>query len=65
MPGIIAPFRQESDQGGKRFFVAGKSRFAMAAAANAPPTGTPVSNDAILNDGVIPMEVKILNFKPL
>ena len=56
---------QGSDQGGKRFFVAGKNRFAMAAAANAPPVGTPVSIEAIVNDGLTPMEVKILNFKPL
>jgi copper chaperone CopZ len=53
------------EQGGKRFFVAGKNRFAMAAAPNPPPVGPLVSIEAILNDGVTPMEVKILNFKPL
>src|SRR6266446_545876 len=42
------------EQGGKRFFVAGKNRFAMAAAANAPPVGTPVSIEAIVNDGLTP-----------
>ena len=53
------------EQGGKRFFVAGKSRFAVAPGGNAPSAGTPVSIEAILNDQLNPMEVKILNFKPL
>jgi hypothetical protein len=55
------------EQGGKRFFVAGKNKFVLAAAGNAAgvPVGTPVSIEATLNDGLSPMEVKILNFKPL
>jgi copper chaperone CopZ len=55
------------EQSGKRFFVAGKSKFVLAAAGNAPgvPVGTPVLIEGILNDRVDPMEVKILNFKPV
>jgi len=52
---------------GKRFFTAGKGKYALAAAANAPPIplDTPISIEAILNDHLDPMEIKILNFKPL
>ena len=55
------------EQGGKRFFVAGRDRFAVADAANAPaiPLDAPVAVEAILNDRLDPMEVRILNFKPL
>jgi copper chaperone CopZ len=55
------------EQNGKQFFIAGKEKFALAAAANnsAIPLDTPVSIEAILNDHTHPMEVKILNFKPL
>lgn len=55
------------EQGGKRFFVAGKNKFVLAAAGNAPaiPLSTPVSIEAILNDRLDPMELKILNFKAL
>jgi len=55
------------EQGGKRFFVAGKTKFVLAANANAAaiPPGIPVSIEAILNDHLAPMELKILNFKPL
>jgi hypothetical protein len=55
------------EQGGKRVFLAGKNKFVLAAAASVPaiPLGTPVSIEAILNDRVAPMELKILNFKPL
>jgi copper chaperone CopZ len=54
------------EQRGKRFFLAGKNKFVLVAAGNAPglPIGTPVSIEGILNDRVDPMEVKILNFKP-
>jgi hypothetical protein len=47
--------------------VAGKNKIVLAAAGNAAgvPVGTPVSIEATLNDGLSPMEVKILNFKPL
>jgi copper chaperone CopZ len=53
------------EQGGKRFFVAGKDRFVLAAAANAIPLDTPVLIEGILDDRLNPMELKILNFKPL
>lgn len=53
------------EQGGKRFFVAGKNRFVLAANGPSIQLGAPVSIDAILNDQLNPMEVKILNFKPL
>ena len=55
------------EQGGKRFFVAGKDKFVVASSANAPeiPAGTPVLIEAILDDHPNPMEVKILNFEPL
>jgi copper chaperone CopZ len=54
------------EQGGKRFFEAGKSRFVLAASGNASgiPAGVPISVEAILNDQLNPMEIKILNFKP-
>jgi copper chaperone CopZ len=61
---ITAKGRLQQD-GGKQFFVAGKNRFALAAAGNAPPAGASASIEAILNDGVTPMEVKILSFKPI
>ena len=61
---ITAQGRVE-EQGGKRFFVAGKNRFAVAPGGNAPSAGSPVAIEAILNDRLNPMEVKILNFKPL
>jgi len=55
------------EQGGKRFFVAGKNKFVLAAAGNAPaiPLAAPVSIEAILNDHLDPMEVKILSFRAL
>jgi hypothetical protein len=55
------------EQGGKRFFVAGKDKFILAAAANALaiPLDTPIVVEAILNDRLDPMEVKVLNFTPL
>ena len=55
------------EQGGKRFFIAAKDKFVLPASANAPgiPLDAPVLVEAILNDRTDPMEVKILNFKPL
>ena|SRR2546425_424155 len=55
------------EQGGKRFFIAGKERFVLAAAANAPqiPSETPVSVEATINDRVDPMELKVMTFKLL
>ena len=54
------------EEGGKRVFVAGKDKFLVAA--DARSTGAPLSTliriEAILNDLVEPMEVKILDFRP-
>jgi len=52
------------EQDGKRFFVAGKDRFVLAAT-NAPelPSGAPVVVDALLNDQLNPMELSVLTFK--
>ena len=53
------------EQGEKRIFEAGKDKFVLVPAADAPiPRGTPVLIEAILNDGPDPMELKILSFKP-
>ena len=55
------------DQDGKRFFVAGRDRFVLAAAApNMPkvPSGTPVIVEAVLNDKLNPMELRVLAFRP-
>ena len=49
------------EQDGKRFFVAGKDKFVLVPAGDAPiPSGTPVLIEAILNDRADPMELKIL-----
>lgn len=55
------------EQGGKRFFVAGKDKFVLVAGANAPkiPPGIPVLIEGIVNDRPDPMELKIVTFKPL
>jgi copper chaperone CopZ len=51
---------------GKRFFTAGKDRFVLVPPGDAPlPHDTPVLIEAILNDRLEPMELKILSFKPL
>ena len=53
-------------QDGKRFFMAGKDRFVLVPAGDAPlPHDTPVLIEAILNDRLEPMELRILSFKPL
>ena len=55
------------EQGGRRFFVAGRDRFLLAAAADAPqpPLGAPVRIEAMLNDLVDPMELKVMTVKPI
>ena len=52
-------------QAGKQFFVAGKDRFVLSSAVNAPkvPLETPVVIEAILNDKLNPMELRVLNFR--
>ena len=54
------------EQDGKRFFIAGKDRFILVPAGDGPiPGDTPVLIEAILNDRLDPMELRILKFKPL
>ena len=55
------------EQGGKRFFVAGKNKFAVVAAANAPeiPSGTLVSVEAVVDDRSNPMGLTVMTVKPL
>ena len=53
-------------QDGKRFFMAGKDKFVLVPTGDAPlPRDTAVLIEAILNDRLEPMELKILSFKPL
>ena len=54
------------DQDGKRFFVAGKNRFVLAAPdSNAPrvPSDTPVVIEAVLNDQLDPLELTVMSFR--
>ena len=55
------------EQGGGRFFVAGKDRFKLSAAANALqiPPNIPVLVEGIVDDRANPMDLKVLTFKPL
>jgi hypothetical protein len=54
-------------QGNKRFFIAGKDKFAVVMPPNAPevPSDMPVVIEAILNDKVAPMELKVMTFRRL
>jgi copper chaperone CopZ len=49
-------------EGGKQFFIAGKDKFAIVPSPNAPqaPSDGPALIEGILNDGVQPMELKIM-----
>ena len=55
------------EQGSQRFFVAGRDRFLLAAAADTPqlPRESPVLIEAMLNDLVDPMELKVMTVKPI
>ena len=55
------------EQGGKRFFVAGKDRFLLVASPTSPeiPVDSPVSIEGVVNDKPALMELKILTFKGL
>jgi len=54
------------EQGGKRLFIAGKDKFVLVPPGDAPIPGiTPVLIEAILNDRLDPMELRILSFKQL
>ena len=58
---------QLQSQADKRVFVAGKQTFVLFEAIDSPevPLNTPVQIEGILFDNKTPMEVKILNFKPI
>src|SRR5436309_9445843 len=55
------------EQAGKRFFIAGKDKFLLVSAANSPqvPLNTPVTVEAVLNDRVNPMELRVMTVKPI
>jgi len=55
------------EQGGKRFFVAGKDKFVLVDAANAlqAPVDTPVLIEGIVNDRTDPLELKVITLKPI
>jgi len=55
------------EQGGKQIFLAGKDKFEVLYAIDSPsvPRDTPVLIEAILFDKVTPMQVKVLNVKPV
>ena len=55
------------EQAGKRFFIAGKDKFLLVSAANSPqvPANTPVAVEAVVNDRVDPMELRVMTFKPI
>jgi hypothetical protein len=55
------------ERGGSRFFVAGRDRFVLVSAPNAPqvPSETPVLIEATLNDQADPMELKVMTVKPI
>jgi len=55
------------EQAGKRFFIAGKDKFLLVSAANSPqiPLNTPVAVEAVVNDRVDPMELRVMTVKPI
>ena len=57
---------QIQEVSGQRVFIAGRDRFRVVndPRSSSPPMGTPIRIEAILNDHVEPMEVKILDFQP-
>jgi hypothetical protein len=54
------------EESGRRVFIAGRDKFLVAndARSAGAPMSTPIRIEAILNDRVEPMEVKILDFQP-
>jgi copper chaperone CopZ len=54
------------EQGGRRFFVAGRERFVLTSAPDAvqPPANAPVLIEAMLDDRTDPMELKVMTVKP-
>lgn len=53
------------EEKGKRFFIAGKDKFILAATSIKVPTDSPVTVEGIVNDRTDPMELKVLKFAPL
>jgi copper chaperone CopZ len=55
------------EESGKQVFVAGKEKFVVTITVNTPeiPPDKPVSIEAILNDKVSPMEIKVLTVRPI
>jgi hypothetical protein len=53
------------DQAGKRFFIAGKDKFVLISGSNSAqiPLNAAVSVEAIVNDRVDPMELRVMTFK--
>ena len=54
------------EQAGKRFFIAGKDKFLLVTGSNSPqiPLDTPVTIEAVANDRVDPIELRVMTFKP-
>jgi hypothetical protein len=54
------------EQAGKRFFIAGKDKFVLISGSNTTqiPPNAAVSIEAIVNDRVDPMELRVMTFKP-
>lgn len=55
------------EEGGKQLFVAGKYKFVLTTTINTPdiPANTPVLIEGILNDKADPMDIRVLNVKPV
>jgi cation transport ATPase len=55
------------DQAGKKYFIAGKDKFVLISGSNSVqiPLNTPVSIEAVVNDRVDPMELRVMTFKPV
>ena len=58
---------QVQDQAGKRFFIAGKDKFLLISGSNSAqiPLNTAISVEAVVNDRVDPMELRVMTFKPV
>jgi copper chaperone CopZ len=64
---IEARGRVEDSKQGTSFFVAGRFKAALRlkAGMSAPPSGTPLSVEGILNEGVSPAELRVIKISPL
>jgi hypothetical protein len=52
------------EEGGKRFFVAGKDKFLLVASPKIP-SESPISIEGTVDDSAEPLQLKVLQFKPL